>query len=60
MSTKKLTAREKKALQKLENQCHFLEVIRVSDYGECIEFVVNRWGDICTFRVYNNGEICER
>ena len=31
-----------------------------NDYGNCVEFVVSRWGDICTYRVYKNGEITAR
>lgn len=54
---KKLSSKEKKALDKIPS---FSELLKVYDYGDCIEFVVNRWGDICTFRVYNNGEVCER
>lgn len=54
---KKLSAKEKKALDKIPS---FSELLKVYNYGDCIEFVVNRWGDICTFRVYSNGEVCER
>lgn len=54
---KKLSAKAKKALDKIPS---FSELLKVYEYKDCIEFVVNRWGDICTFRVYSNGEVYER
>ena len=54
---KKISAKAKKALDKIPS---FSELLKVYNLGDCFEFVVNRWGDICTFRVYNNGEVVER
>ena len=53
---KKYSSRVKKALEKLS----YSELIKVYEYKDCVEVVVNRWGDVCTYRVYDNGKVCER
>ncbi len=53
---KKYSKKIKEALNKI----NFSEVLRAYDYGEFVEVLVNRWGDICTYRIYNNGEIVEK
>lgn len=53
---KNYSSRVKKALEKLS----YSELIKVYEYKDCVEVVVNRWGDVCTYRVYDNGEVCER
>ena len=50
----------KKAQETLLERVSVSRIIEVSDFGDCVQFVVDRWGDICTFRVYRNGEITER
>lgn len=56
MNTKKLPIRVKKALNKID--CSNL--YDYYDAGDFVELVVNRYGDTCTYRVYNNGDICEK
>lgn len=57
MKTKDLTKEQKKAMEKLPS---FSELYSCRTYRDCIEFVVGRWGDTCTYRVYNNGEVTEK
>lgn len=38
----------------------FSGMLKYYDYGNFVEFVVSRWGDVCTYRVYQNGEITAR
>lgn len=57
---KNYSAKIKNAIKKLDAICSFSGILDARDYGSCVELVVNRWGDTCTFRVYNNGEITER
>ena len=57
MKKVKLTSKMKKALDKIPD---FSELLAACDFGDCVEFVVNRWGDVCTYRVYNDGSVCER
>lgn len=57
MKKPKLTAKMKKALDKIPS---YSELLSAYDLGDCIEFTIDRWGDVCTYRVYNNGNVCER
>ncbi len=54
---KKLTTEEKKALKQIPD---FSKLLSVGHGYDFIEFVVNRFGDINTYRVYKNGQVCER
>lgn len=54
---KKLTSKEKEALKKIPDYSKLLQVSHGYDF---IEFVVNRYGDINTYRVYNDGKVYER
>ena len=57
MANVKLTAKMKKALNKIPS---YSELLAAHDFGDCVEFIVNRWGDTCTYRVYNDGSVCEK
>ena len=57
MANVKLTAKMKKALNKIPS---YSELLSARDFGDCFEFIVNRWGDTCTYRVYNDGSVCEK
>lgn len=56
MAKQKLSSRAKKALDKIS----YSELYRVYEMRDFVECVVNRWGDTCTYRIYDNGEIYER
>lgn len=56
MNKKDLSKRAKNALK----QISYSKLYRVYESREFIEVVVDRWGDACTFRIYNNGDITER
>ena len=53
----KLTKKQKLAFDKIPSCSEIYSVYETKDF---IEFVVGRWGDTCTYRVYNNGEVYER
>ncbi len=53
---KKYSKRIKDALAQLS----YSKVLRVYDLGDCVEAIVERWGDVCTYRVYNDGRIYEK
>lgn len=38
----------------------FSQLLSYHDLGSCGELVVNRYGDVVTFRVYENGEVTSR
>lgn len=57
MKIKDLTKIQKEAMNKIPD---FSELYSCHSYRDCIEFVVNRWGDVCTYRVYNNGDVVEK
>lgn len=57
MKIKDLTKEQKKAMEQLPS---FSDLYSCHTYRDCIEFVVGRWGDTCTFRVYSNGEVFEK
>lgn len=57
MKISDLTKIQREALNKIPD---FSELYSCHTYRDCIEFVVKRWGDTCTFRVYNNGEVVEK
>lgn len=50
----------KKAEKVLLERISVSRIIETHDFKDCVEFVVDRWGDICTFRVYRNGDVTER
>lgn len=52
-----LSERAKKALEQIHD---YSKVLSIYEAKEFVEIVVNRWGDICLFRVYNNGMVTER
>lgn len=56
MSTKNLSKRAKEALDHIS----FSKLLRIYEYGDFVEATVDRWGDVCTFRIYNNGDVTER
>lgn len=56
MAKKTYPTRVKKALSKIS--CS--EVIRYYEYRDCVELVVNKWGDVITYRIYDNGDVFER
>lgn len=56
MKTKKLSKRVKEALSKID--CS--KLYDYYDAGDFVELVVSRYGDTCTYRVYNNGDIVEK
>lgn len=56
MNIKKLPKRVKEALKQID--CS-----KLYDYyngKDFVELVVSRYGDTCTYRVYDNGDIYER
>lgn len=53
---KKYSKRIEEALKKIPS-CS--KVYDAYDEGDFVEVTVNRWGDTCTYRVYNDGDICE-
>lgn len=56
MNNKNLSKRVKEALSHIDYS-------KLYDYYETrdfVELVVSRYGDTCTYRVYNNGDITER
>ena len=57
MRKPKLTEKMKKALDKIPS---YSELLSAYDLGDCVEFTINRWGDVCTYRVYNNGNVYAR
>ena len=48
------------ALKLLKKNIDFSRIIEVFNAGRFWEFVVSCYGDIKTFRVYENGSITER
>ena len=56
MNAKKLPKRVKVALNKID--CS--KLYDYFDAGDFVELVVSRYGDTCTYRVYNNGDIVEK
>lgn len=40
----------------LKKNIDYSELIRHYEYRDCDEFIVDRYGDICVFRVYGNSE----
>ena len=48
------------ALKVLKKYCDYSRLIEVFNAGRFWEFVVSCYGDIKTFRVYENGSITER
>lgn len=52
----KYSARVKNALK----QINYKKVLDVYEDRDFIEVTVNRWGDACTYRIYNDGRIYER
>ena len=53
INIKKLPKRVKDALNKIS--CS--DVYDYYETRDFVELVVNRWGDTCTYRIYDNGEI---
>ena len=52
--------RTTKAKSILLNDYGLDKILDVYDAGNFVEVVGRKGGDVLTFRVYNNGEICER
>ena len=52
----KLSARAKKLLKK----CISGQLLDAFECGEFCEFVIRVAGDVLTFRVYDDGSVCER
>lgn len=40
----------------LDNHVGYSKLIAHHQYRDCDEFAVERWGDLCVFRVYGNSE----
>lgn len=56
-NTKKAySARVKKALKKLD----FKKILDVYEDNEYVEVTVDRWGDACKYRIYDDGRMYER
>ena len=53
---KTYSPRTKKALKKLD----YKTVLDVYEARDFVEITVDRWGDVCKYRVYDNGEVYER
>ena len=52
----KYSKRVKEALKKLD----YKKVLDVYECKDFVEITVNRWGDVLTYRVYDDGRIYER
>ena len=50
----------RKATKILNDKYDFSQLLSSHDLGSCAELTVNRYGDVITFRVYENGEITAR
>lgn len=56
MNIKKMPKRVKEALKQIDYS-------KLYDYyngKDFVELVLSRYGDTCTYRVYDNGDICEQ
>ena len=40
----------------LKENVSFSKLIKHYEYRDCDEFIVDRWGDVCVFRVYGDNE----
>lgn len=56
---REIPSRVKEALNKIDYS-DLSDLYDYYDAGDFVELVVDRWGDTCTYRVYNNGDICEK
>lgn len=56
MNTKDLPKRVKEALSNID----YSDLYAYFETREFVELIVNRYGDTCAYRVYNNGDITER
>ena len=56
MAAKKMPKRVKEALKKIS----YSKLFNWYEGKDFIELIVSRWGDTCTYRIYDNGEITER
>lgn len=54
---KRMSKRVKEAKKLIPN---YSKLLKYTDYGDFVELIVNRWGDVCVFRVYNNGDVTEK
>ena len=57
MAKVKMSPRAKKFYKKIPDHS---EVLQVSETRDFVEFVINRYGDIEVYRVYENGTITMR
>ena len=49
-----------KRVQKALKQIDYKKVLDVYEDRDFVEITVDRWGDACKFRIYDDGRIYER
>lgn len=54
----KITKEIKKRIEKAG--ITYSKLIAVYNFGECLEVQCERWGDLCTYRIYKNGDVVEK